>query len=175
MALRVRIPNSQSGHQLRSRILLVLLVGFLAVVVTGASIFAAFYIKYERIVDERLKQPIFASTAQIYAAPREVRPGQKLTVRWIANELREAGYTGDGAPQASQLGTYNEGVQQITVQPGPQSYHAPDSATIRISGGKVDSITDGHGQQLSSYARAAAHHRAERRRAANQAPPAHIR
>ena len=32
-------------------------------------------------MDERLKQPIFANTAKIYAAPREVRPGQKLTVR----------------------------------------------------------------------------------------------
>ena len=151
MALRVRIPNPQSGHHLRSRILLVLLVVLLAVAATGASVFAYFYIKYEGIVDERLKQPIFANTAKIYAAPREVRPGQKLTVRWIANELREAGYTTDGAPQASQLGTYSEGVQQITVQPGPQSYHAPDSATIHVSGGVVDSITDEHGQQLSSY------------------------
>ena len=102
-------------------------------------------------MDERLKQPIFANTAKIYAAPREVRPGQKLTVHWIANELREAGYTGDGAAQPSPLGTYSEGVQQITVQPGPQSYHAPDSATIHVSGGVVDSITDAHGQQLSSY------------------------
>ena len=80
-----------------------------------------------------------------------MRPGQKLTVRWIANELREAGYTADGASQASPLGTYSEGAQQITVQPGPQSYHAPDSATIHVSGGVVDSITDEHGQPLSSY------------------------
>ena len=50
-----------------------------------------------RIVDERLKQPLFANTAKIYAAPREVRPGQKLSAHLIANELREAGYTVDGA------------------------------------------------------------------------------
>jgi penicillin-binding protein 1B len=124
---------------------------FLVAAVTGASIFAYFYHKYQGIVDERLKQPIFADTAQIYAAPREVRPGQKLTVRWIANELQQAGYTGDGAQQPSQLGTYSEGVQQIAVRPGPQSYHAPDSATIHVSGGVVDSITDAHGQPLSSY------------------------
>jgi penicillin-binding protein 1B len=37
------------------------------------------------------------------------------------------------------------------VQPGPQSYHAQDSATIRVSGGVVESITDDHGQPLSSY------------------------
>ena len=151
-----RIPNGVkiqfAAHQLRSRILLGLLIAFVARPLSSAFRSSAyFYIKYEGIVDERLKQPIFASTAKIYAAPREVRPGQKLTVHWIANELREAGYSSDGASQASPLGTYSEGAQQITVQPGPQSYHAPDSATIHVSGGVVDAITDAHGQALSSY------------------------
>ena len=47
MALRVRIPNSKSGHPLRSRILLGLLVIVLVAAVTGASVFAFFYVKYE--------------------------------------------------------------------------------------------------------------------------------
>jgi penicillin-binding protein 1B len=119
--------------------------------VMGFSIFGFLYVKYQRVVDERLKQPIFARTAKIYAAPREVRPGQKLTVHLIADELRQAGYSPEGAPQASELGTYSEGVRQITVQPGPQSYHAPDGATIQVSNGVVNAITDAHGQQLSSY------------------------
>ncbi len=151
MAIRVRIPRSPSGHRLRTRILLSLLAILVVAAATGVSVFAYFYVKYQHIVDARLEQPIFANTAKIYAAPREVRPGQKLTVRWIANELQQAGYTGDGAPQPSQLGAYSEGVQRITVRPGPQSYHAPDSATIHVSGGVVDSITDAHGQPLSSY------------------------
>ena len=57
----------------------------------------------------------------------------------------------DGLSQPSQLGTYSEGVQSITVHPGPESYHAPDRATIHMSDGVVDSITDEHGQTLSSY------------------------
>jgi penicillin-binding protein 1B len=65
--------------------------------------------------------------------------------------LREAGYSADGATQISPLGTYSVGVQTITVRPGPQSYHAQDSATIRIGSGVVESITDDHGQPLSSY------------------------
>ena len=151
MAVRIRFTRPTSGHHLRSRILLFLLAAFACVALVGFSVFFYFYVKYQGIVDERLKQPIFASTAQIYAAPREVRPGQKLSVHWIANELHEAGYTGDGAAQPSPLGDYSEGVQQITVQPGPQSFHAPDSATIHVSGGVVNSITDAHGQPLSSY------------------------
>jgi len=110
-----------------------------------------YYYKYQGIVDERLKRPIFANTAKIFAAPREVRPGQKISVKLIANELREAGYTDDGAAKASPLGRYSEAGQSITVHPGAQSYHAPDSATIRVSGGVVDSINDDHGEALSSY------------------------
>jgi penicillin-binding protein 1B len=102
-------------------------------------------------VDERLKQPIFANTAKVFAAPREVRPGQKFTVRLIANELHDAGYSADGASQVSQLGTYSMGAHSITVRPGPESYHSQDSATIRFDSGFVVSIADNHGQPLSSY------------------------
>jgi penicillin-binding protein 1B len=122
-----------------------------AVALVVLVVFGWYYFKYQRIVDERLKQPMFANTAKIYAAPREVRPGQKLTVRLIANELREAGYSADGASDTSQLGTFSEGVQTITVHPGPQSYHSQDGATIRIGSGVVESITDDHGQPLASY------------------------
>jgi penicillin-binding protein 1B len=131
---------------LRGALLAVAAVALVVLIVVGW-----YYIKYQGIVDERLKQPIFANTAKIYAAPREVRPGQKLTIRLIANELREAGYSTDGATQLSPLGTYSVGVQTITVRPGPQSYHSQDSATIRVGSGVVESITDDHGQPLSSY------------------------
>jgi penicillin-binding protein 1B len=131
---------------LRGALLVVAAVALVVLIVGGW-----YYIKYQGIVDERLKQPIFANTAKIYAAPREVRPGQKLTVHLIANELREAGYSADGAAQLAPLGTYSVGVQTITVRPGPQSYHAQDSATIRIGSGVVESITDDQGQPLSSY------------------------
>ena len=110
-----------------------------------------YYFKYQGIVDERLKQPIFANTAKIFAAPREILSGQKMTVRVIANELRQAGYSADGASELSQLGTFSEGAQAITVRPGPQSYHSQDGAVIHLSSGVVQSITDDHGQPLSSY------------------------
>jgi penicillin-binding protein 1B len=127
------------------------LVAIAAAVLVGFCVFGFFYVKYQSIVDDRLKQPIFANTAKIFAAPREVRPGQKLSISLLANELREAGYTADGATQTSQLGTYSEGALSITVRPGPQSYHSQDAAVIHISSGVVQSITDDHGQALASY------------------------
>ncbi len=96
MALKIRLkkPNwkfSWSSWLVRGTIACVLFVGLISLIV-----FSHYYNKYALIVDERLKQPLFANTAKIYAAPREVRPGQKLSERLIANELREAGYTADG-------------------------------------------------------------------------------
>ncbi len=151
MALKIRIPRPTGDRPWSSLLLRFALFG---VVAAGAAFFALFgyyYIEYQHIVDARLKEPLFADTAKIYAAPREVRPGQKLSIRLIASELREAGYSTDGAAQASPLGTFSEDVGTITVRPGPQSYHTEDSATIRVSGGVVESITDDRGVTLASY------------------------
>jgi penicillin-binding protein 1B len=151
MALKIRLARPTGRHPWALLALRVALLTVAAVALVVLAVSGYYYFTYRGIVDERLKQPIFASTAKIYAAPREVRPGQKLTVRLIANELHEAGYTVDGASQTSPLGTYAEGVQAITVRPGPQSFHSQDGATIHVDYGVVSTITDDHGQPLSSY------------------------
>ncbi len=151
MALKIKLSRPK-GENLLSSFALRIALGAIAVcalvflVITGY-----YYFKYQGIVDARLKEPLFANTAKIFAAPREVRPGQKFPVHLIANELREAGYSTDGATQLSQLGTFSEGALSVTVRPGPESFHSQDSATIHINNGVVGSITDGHGQPLSSY------------------------
>jgi penicillin-binding protein 1B len=151
MAIKFKLAMPGGKHPGLTLALFVALAAITLFAIVAVSIFGFYYFKYQGIVDERLKQPIFANTAKIFAAPREVRPGQKLGVRVLSNELRSAGYSPDGSTQTSQLGTYSEGASSITVRPGPQSYHSQDSAVIHISMGVVDSITDDHGQPLSSY------------------------
>ena len=151
MALKIRLARPQGKHPWR---MLVLYVALACVVLAGLTVVAVggfYYFKYQGIVNARLKQPLFANTAKIFAAPREVRPGQRLTIHLIANELRQAGYTADGASSTSLLGTFSQDAQSITVRPGPQSYHSQDAATIHVNGAVVDSITDDHGQALASY------------------------
>jgi penicillin-binding protein 1B len=151
MALKIKFLMPTGKHALATQILRLGLLAFVFVDLVFLAVFGFFYIKYQHVVNDRLKQPIFANTAKIFAAPREVRPGQKLTVRLIADELHASGYSADGASQTSEMGTYKQGAQTITVRPGPQSYHAQDGAAIRIGAGVVQSITDDHGQPLSSY------------------------
>ncbi len=149
--LRIRIRRLAGSHPWATLALRVAVGAFACAVLLFFGVFTYYYFDYRGIVDARLQQPLFANTAKIYAAPREVRPGQRLSIRLIDEELREAGYTTDGASQPSPLGTYHNGPQSVTVAPGPQSYHAPDSATIHVNGGVVDSISDNHGEPLASY------------------------
>ncbi|MGB6724510.1 MAG: PBP1A family penicillin-binding protein [Terracidiphilus sp.] len=151
MALKIKFAWKTDGASWTRRLLLIGGGAIALVVLVCFCIFEFTYYQYRGIVDQRFQQPVFVDTAKIYAAPREVRPEQKVTVNLIANELSEAGYTIEGASPESQLGTYHLGAQSITVHPGPQSFHAPDSATIHVSGGVVESITDNRGEELSSY------------------------
>ena len=119
----------------------------LLAVVFGLT-FAYEYHQYAGLVDQRLAQgPLFASQAQIYAAPQEIRPGQHLSAETIAGLLRRAGYDGPNTP----MGSVQVDGDQVRIKPGPQSYLAADGATINTPGDVVDSITADNGAQLASY------------------------
>jgi penicillin-binding protein 1B len=141
------VRNKLKASGLESHILRVALIALLAILVIGCSVFGYFYYHYQRVVDDRIASgPIFASVSQIYAAPREVRAGQKLSAASIAADLRQAGYNAN-----SQLGTYQLNADNIFIKPGPESYHNTDGATINTSGGVVQSITAENGVTLSAY------------------------
>lgn len=152
MALKVKLaPRSASQKALNPRVLKIAVIAVGIVLAFFLALLSFYYFKYKHIVDLRLEKPLFTNTAKIYAAPREVRPGQKLTASFVAQQLREAGYTEDGINPASPMGTYSLNSNSITVHPGPQSYHAPDSATISFDSRTVTKITDANGQELAAY------------------------
>src|SRR5271170_5740980 len=119
------------------------------------AVFGFYWFKYKGIVDQRLTQPLFENTAKIYAAPREVRPGQKLTVNSVAQELRDAGYSEDGAGQESPMGHFSvnarEAGDSISIHPGPESYHSEDGATITFSNGVVSQISGDGNINLNAF------------------------
>ena len=151
MAVKIKVVRaSLLKHPVRNIALIAvggtLLLGFLVC----WSIFSYYYIKYEHIVEERLQNP-FEQTAKIYAAPKEVRVGQKLSSRAVALEMRNAGYSGDNDRNRSQMGTYSLNDASINIQPGPQSYHSEQGATITFNNGLVSHISGDGGQALEAY------------------------
>lgn len=133
------------------KILLGVAFALLGVLLLAILIFGYYYHSYEHVVEQRLRQPLFAKTAKIFAAPREVRPKQKYSIAQIANDLERAGYSRVGSAHPSQLGTYSETDSSIHIQPGPQSYHAPDGATVFTARGVVTKIQGDDGQELGAY------------------------
>ena len=120
---------------------------FLFAILIGVAAFAYYYHMYQQVVDDRLAAgPLFASVAQIYAAPEEVRVGQHLTIASIASDLHSAGYNVN-----PQMGTYDLRENAVLIKPGPQSYLAPDGATIAASAGEITSITAENGVALQGY------------------------
>ncbi len=161
MAVKVKIGNGTrrydeegipirrpgSDKPLWKRLLLFVVIVALVCTLIGAITFGYYYNYYQHVVDERLNNgPLFASTAQIYAAPKEVRTGQTLTAAEIAQDLRKAGYNANPA-----LGTYKVSGDQITIKPGASSFHNTDGATITTTGGVVQSIAADNGAPLRAY------------------------
>ena len=152
MALKIKVVRkSLLEHPVRNIILLVLASTLLLTLVVCESIFGYYYFQYRHIVDERLQKPLFEQTAKIYAAPKELRVGQKLTPRAVAQQLRNAGYSGDGDHDKSGMGTYSLNEETISIQPGPQSYHSEQGARVTFNNGMVSQISGDGGQALEAY------------------------
>ncbi len=145
MPVKLKLGPQRNGFL--SGLLLFVLVVALFCVLVGGAIFGYYYYHYQQVVDDRLAAgPLFASVAQIYAAPREVRTGQHLSAPSIAQDLRAAGYNTN-----EQLGTYQLSGDSISIKPGPQSFHTTDGATITTQGGDVTAITAENGAALRAY------------------------
>jgi penicillin-binding protein 1B len=154
VAIKLKIPKGKSpasgGKRFFSRdpLIRAALIIFAVLSVSVASVFSYFYVKYDRIIDARFKGQVFSNSAKIYAIPRSVRVGEKIDPKEIAIQLRRAGYSEKSGE--SVLGSYRLLKGGIEVDPGPQSYHSPEPATIHVTGGQVDSIKAGSGD-LDAY------------------------
>ena len=91
-------------------------VVFLLLAVSFTVVFSYFYIKYDRIIEKRFRTPVFANSAKIYALPRTVSDGEKITAKEIAAELRQAGYSEQEG--ASKLGSFELVKGGIEITPG---------------------------------------------------------
>ncbi len=135
MAIRLKIPQGRkpaAGGKGRGRgtdpVVHYAFLGFLTLSLLVSGFFAYWYVKYDRIIEQRFRGPLFATSAKIYASPQVVRVGSRYTIADIASNLRRAGYSEkDGA---SPLGSFHLHGKAIEVIPGPESYHSPEPATI---------------------------------------------
>src|SRR5882724_61735 len=156
MAIKLKIPTARNaasrgkgGLLQRDALVRYALLSFLSLSLVVVGFFAYWYVKYDRIIEERFRGPVFASSAKIFAAPLAVRVGSKLTVPEIAAELRHAGYSEKEGE--SRLGSYRLHGGSIEVLPGPESYHSPEPATITVADGAISAINSRSAGELAAY------------------------
>ena len=154
MAIKVKIPKRKNGQKAgrgvvsRDPVVRIALAIFVILSVFICGWFSYYYIKYDRIIEQRFRGPVFSSSAKIYALPRTVRVGERADAHEIAAQLRRAGYAENDAQ--SPMGSFRLLKSEIEIKPGAQSYHSPEPATIGIQDGGVTSIT-GKSGELEAY------------------------
>ncbi|HEV3316643.1 MAG TPA: transglycosylase domain-containing protein, partial [Candidatus Angelobacter sp.] len=142
MKLRIKIPCSAKVSKLFSkRWVLGLIASFVFFCGASSVVFVYEYSKYQEIVNMRMRGPIFANTAMIYAAPQAVRTGEQIGPKEIVSALRRAGYAEAHETVKSKIGSYRLQENSLTVIPGPESFYSPDSARISFVHGRVERIS----------------------------------
>src|SRR4051794_11750263 len=76
----------------RSPLFKILLSIFLFIFIGTSAIILFYYNYYSHIIDRKLSGEIFKGTAQIYAAPYRIYPGQKLSRDDVVLRLQRAGF-----------------------------------------------------------------------------------
>ncbi len=108
VAIKVKIPRRKKARQQargfsRDPVIRIALATFVVLGVIISAWFSYYYIKYDRIIEQRFKGPVFSSSAKIYAIPHLVKVDEKIEPREIAAQLQRAGYSENGN---SPIGSY---------------------------------------------------------------------
>ena len=135
--MRVVIRRGKGLFALFRPIGLTLLSLFAIGVIAGASVFTFYHVHYSRLIDERLRGPVFPNVSQVYAAPEVLRLGQKANPDNVASYLRRAGYTEE---KDNPRGWFERLPGGIRIVPGSESYFSSETADLYFSEGALNSI-----------------------------------
>jgi len=142
VAIKVRIPRGKKGRfHLSDPVIRAGVATFIIICTLALGVFAFFYVKYQKLIDQRMSGPVFANASKIYATPRVLTPGYKTTREEVAAQLRRAGYSEVSEKGESKLGTYQVVSKGIQIRPGPESFHSPENALIKFEGDAVQGIS----------------------------------
>jgi penicillin-binding protein 1B len=115
-----------------------LLAGVVLLVTAGVLGFTYFYVKYSRLIDEKLRAGPFANTSKIYAAPKVVGVGDAISADDIVAALRRAGYR---ESRDNPMGWFNvrpDGA--VEIFPGHDSYFREEAGVIKFANGRISQI-----------------------------------
>lgn len=113
------------------------LASFTAALVLSLGIFTYAYVKYSRMIEEKLSGGPFPNTSMLFAAPRHLTLGDEVAVEEIVAQLRRSGYT---ESHGNRMGWYRIRPDGIEIFPGPDSYFDQEAGVIQIQNNRVTRI-----------------------------------
>ena len=113
---RARPTKVKFSSFFRSPLFKVLLAVVLFCCIGTSAVVLYYYNYYSRIIDRKLSGEIFKNTAQIFAAPYRIYPGQKLTSDEVVARLQRAGFD-NAAKGGSDEGAFEVSGSRITIKP----------------------------------------------------------
>ncbi len=135
MSARPRKPaRSLLPRHTFGRVLAALVAFF---VVSSLIAFAAVWVHYSRLVDEKLKKGPFTQTAQLFATPEPVSVGDSLTPDELVDALRRRGYSAD---RSNRVGWFHLRADGIEIFPGVDAYPHSEPGVVFIENNTVSRI-----------------------------------
>jgi penicillin-binding protein 1B len=115
-----------------------IVVSFTLVFLLLAGVLTHYYVKYSRLIDQKLRGGAFANTSKIFAAPRLIAVGDPITSGEIAGELRRCGYTESRGNTIGSFQIRPDG--NIEIFPGPDSYFDEEAGVVKFANGRISQI-----------------------------------
>ncbi len=136
MAVKLHIRKTLLARFLLSRWGKIFVVSSVVALAAAVGTFGYYYVKYGRLIEDKLAAGPYGSYSLLYAAPRPVMIGDGGDLNEIALYLRRCGYT---ESNTSRVGWYHLRADAIEINPGPDAYDS-EGATIKVDKGKVTQI-----------------------------------
>lgn len=133
--LRIRIARGF----LTSSFGIALLLAALAMLLAAAGVSAVYYVRFGRMIDQRLTGQIFQNTSRVYSAPGHIYTGESLRPNDLARYLLSAGY--QEGPVAGSPGEFRVKGSTVEIRPSADSYFKGGSSLrVEFAGPEVARI-----------------------------------
>jgi penicillin-binding protein 1B len=123
-----------------SRVGLAILGSVLLLFVIGTSVFAYYYVKFGKLIDERLTGQIYQNTSRVFSAPGHIFTGEVLHPSDLATYLLHAGYQ-EGEVEGTP-GEFKVKGSTVEIRPSKNSYFRGGNALrVDFSSSAVSKIS----------------------------------
>ena len=146
MVVEVKSVSDSRRRVFKRRVVRLGFALFIITLAIGADSLARSYQYYSQIIDARLASGYLTSRPGLYAAPRVLQAGQRLSRDKLVAALRRAGYV-ESKASGVWSGSFAVTDSAIEIQPGGKK---PALVQVSFAGDEIDELR-GDGMLLESF------------------------